>query len=346
MKKNGFAAMLAGIFLFAALFVFSEEFIKGINTGLINCVRIIIPSLFPFLIASSLTGSGDMPERIKRLFDPLSRFLFRLPAECLPAIIIAQTGGYLAGAKAVQTLYSNGTLTQSSAERMMYFCVNAGLGFSVNAVGNAMLCSREAGRVIFASLCISSLITGIFFRFTPDNNSAAVNKGRLFPDFSAAVVGSVTSASQAMLTVCAFTALFSGICAVADSRIKNETARLILFCLLEVTNGCAAAVGKASLPVIAAVCAFGGVCVHLQIFSLLREFGLKKLPFCTFRLIHAASAYAVCRLIIYFHPVEQPVFLSFSQNAAAFSFSAPAAISLLLLCFLLILDLDNSRKIC
>lgn len=338
--------MLAGIIFFVLLFVFSEKFIQGINSGLLNCVRIVIPSLFPFLIASSLAGSGELPEGLKKFFDPLTRFLFRLPAECLPAVVLGQLGGYLSGAKAVQSLHANGIITKSQSKRLMLFCVNAGMGFSVNAVGNAMLCSREAGRVLFASLCISALIAGFLSRFLPDDGSAAVRKNKTVPDFSAAVVSSVSSAAQAMLTVCAFTALFSGICAVADGYIKNESANLLLSCLLEVTNGCNNLVGNASLPVITAVCAFGGLCVHLQIFSLTREFDLHLLLFYAFRIFHAAAAYAVCRLILYFHPIDSPVFLSFSENAAVFSFSAPASISLLFLCFLLILDLDNSRKIC
>ena len=130
--------MGAGIIFFVLLFVFSEKFIQGINAGLMNSVRIIIPSLFPFLIASSLAGSGELPERLKKILDPLTRFLFRQPADCLPAVILGMFGGYLSGANAVQSLYSSGNLTESQANRLMLFCINAGLGFSVNAVGNAI----------------------------------------------------------------------------------------------------------------------------------------------------------------------------------------------------------------
>ncbi len=338
--------MISGLALFIALFVFPEEFIRGINSGLMNSIEIIIPSVFPFLIASSLAGSGNLSTGIKKFFDPITRFLFRLPAECLPALVLGQLGGYLSGAKTVQSLYSNGNLTKSQSTRLINFCINAGIGFSVNAIGNAMLCSREAGKVVFVSLCISSLITGVFGRFIPDEGTTACAKNKNIPDFSAAVVSGVSSSAQAMLVVCSFTALFSGICAASAELIKSENLRLVISCLLEVTTGCAGISGKVSLPTITAVCAFGGICVHLQIFSLTGELGLKKLPFYAFRFFHAAASYAVCRIILYFHPADIPVFLSFSENAAVFSFSAPAAISLLFLCFLLILDLDNETKIC
>ncbi len=344
MKKYGFAPLVAGAFLFAMLFVFSEKFISGINSGLMNCARIIVPCIFPFLIASSIAGYGKLPPILKKFFDPVTHFLFRLPAECLFSIILAQFGGYLSGAKSAQTLYSNGIITNKQANRLTDFCINAGVGFSVNAVGNAMLCSREAGWVIFISIALSSLVTGFLGRFSTDSDSAS-SKNNPSADFSQVLVGSVSSSSQAMLAVCAFTAFFSGICAVTDE-LKNENLRLILSCLLEVTNACLRLSGKASLPLIAAVCAFGGICVHLQIFSFSSEFKPKILRFYVFRVIHSAMAFALCRIIIHFHPIETPVFLSFSKNAELFSFSAPASISLLFLCFLLISDLDNNKKIC
>lgn len=347
MKKNSYAAMITGIILFIFLFVFSEKFIQGINIGLLNCAKIVIPSLFPFLIASALAGSGELPKPLKKLLEPFSQFLFRLPAESLPCIFLGQFGGYLSGAKAAQTLYSNGILSKTQASRMLMFCINAGTGFSVNAVGNAMLCSREAGRVLLAALCISSLVMGFVCRFLPNNHDEknkeiAQNK---IP-FSSAVVNSVSSASQAMLAACAFVALFSGIGAVTDEYIKNDSLRLAVSCLLEVTKGCADASSKVSLPALAAICAFGGLCVHMQIFSVAQNLDLKLVRFYSCRLMHTALAFAVCKIILYFHPVDMPVFLSFSENAAVFSFSAPAAISLLFLCILLILDLDNGKKIC
>lgn len=345
LKKCGYVTLISGIGFFVLLFVFSEKFLEGLNSGLVNCVGIVIPSVFPFLIASSLAGSGEFPKKLKSLLNPVTRFLFRQPAGSITAIFLGLFGGYLSGAKAVQSLCSKGALNKSQADRLMLFCVNAGVGFSVNAVGNAMLCSREAGRVLLWSLCVSSLITGILSGFLPEDNNKNNNYSIKTPlPFSVAFVNGVTSASQSMLAACGFVALFSGIGAVADAYIKNETLRLTLSCLLEVTKGCADITGKASLPVIAAVCAFGGICVHLQIFSMVREINIPR--FYLFRIIHALTAYIICRIILYFHPIERAVFLALSENAEVFSFSAPAAISLLFLSFLLILDLDNIKKIC
>ncbi len=287
-----------------------------------------------------------MPRCIKKIAEPLTKRLYRLPCDCLPAIILGQVGGYLSGAKAAESLYSSGIISCSQARSLLLFCINSGMGFSVNAVGNALLNSRESGKILLLSLCVSSLFIGFFIRFLPDDHAEerVINSEKI--TFSRAVVNSVSSASSAMLVCCGFVCFFSGVISVITAAVGNPTASLALSCLLEVTSGCASAAGKVSLPVIAAVCAFGGVCVHMQIFSLSEAFGISMPIFYLFRIFHSVSAFAVCKVILYFRPIEAQASLSVTADFEMWSFSAPAAISLLFLCSLLILDLDNTKKLC
>lgn len=346
MKKIKFPAALAGIALFIFLFFYIEPFAAGLRAGLENCAKTVIPSLFPFLIAASLMGSGGLPEKAKKVLSPITERLFRLPADTLPVIILAQLGGYLSGAKAAESLRLSGRITKSQAQRLMLFSVNAGAGFAVNALGSIMLGSRGAGRIIFISLCISSLIAGLFTRFLPDERGETKKIAQKSEPLSAITVKSVSSSAAAMLTACAFIIFFSGVSSVIDSCIQNENAKLFISCILEVTNGCMCAAVKIPLPMLAAVCAFGGICVHLQVFALTESIGMKYGSFLLFRILHAALAFAVCSAALYFFPIDEQVFLSFSKNAALWSFSAPASVSLLFLSALLILDLDNKAEIC
>lgn len=346
MKKNSFGSIVAGTVFFVFLFIFTEEFSAGISKGLTNCAKIVIPSLFPFLAASSLISCGELPDKLKRILNPLTNLLFKLPADCLSAIVLGQLGGYLSGAKAAQTLYNSGTLSRSQAKRLLLFNVNAGMGFSVNAVGSILLNSRESGRILLISLCISSLILGIFLRFMPDENNGSEKLPVSHPSLSSAMVESVSSGAISTLAACAFVAFFSGITAVIEVHVPNETVKLAAACLLEVTNGCMNAAGKISLPLLAAICAFGGICVHMQVFSIAKDIKISLLRFYIFRILHALLAFAACSALLHFFPIEEQVFVSFSKNAAIWSFSAPASISLLFFSAILILDLDNKGEIC
>lgn len=337
---------ITAVAVFTVLFLFPKEFASGFSAGLSNCAQVVIPSIFPFLVASSLVGSGRMPSVLKKIAEPVTQRLFRLPSECLPSVFLGQFGGYLSGAKAVDSLYSSGLLNRNQAQRLLFFCINPGIGFSVNVVGNALLGSAESGRILLISFTVSSLIMGFLLRFLPESKSESKPFSEKKEPLSDSVVNSVSSASISMLVCCGFVCFFSGIGAVIGKFTKNNSVSILISCLLEVTSGCAAASGSIPLSVMAAVCAFGGVCVHMQIFALSKNFGVNIPLFYLFRLIHSGLAYAVCRIILYFFPTDVTASVTLGSDAVMWSFSAPAAISLLFLCSLLILELDNGRDLC
>ena len=332
--------------MFIFLMIFAEDFKTGFSEGLKNCSNIIIPSLFPFLIASSLAGKGELSPKVRRFVSVVTEFLFGLPAESVFAVILGQLGGYLSGAKATNSLYSSGKLSESQAEKLMLFCINPGIGFTVNALGSIMLSSRNSGRIIFFSICISALICGIIARFMPCNtkrNQRSIDTTEL--SFPEAVVTGVSSGTFSLFTACAFVCIFSGFTSVFSKYTADESIKSFAVCLLEITNGCIYASKEMSLPLISAFCAFGGLCVHMQIFSVAENFKTGLLRFYLFRILHAVLAFGVCSLILWLFPSEQQVMVNVTPEAALWSFSAPASVSMLFLSALLIFDLDNKHKV-
>ena len=196
MKKIKFPAALAGATMFIFLFFFAREFAEGLVQGLESCAKTVIPSLFPFLIAASLAGGGTLPEKAKKIISPITERLFRLPADTLPVIVPAQLGGYLSGAKAAESLLHTGVITKLQAQRLMLFSVNAGMGFSVNALDGIMLGSREAGRLVFISLCIFSIVHRIVRVETADGTADIFHHYNMFFSFFQGVPQSEQQNSQ------------------------------------------------------------------------------------------------------------------------------------------------------
>jgi hypothetical protein len=145
--------------------------------------------------------------------------------------------------------------------------------------------------------------------------------------------------------VCAFTVLFSGLLSVVSGLVGEKTSTVVA-CLLEITSGCAAVSGKIPLPILSGICAFGGLCVHMQIFSVSGGMKPDFKRFYLFRILHSLLSAGICSLLLKLFPVEIPTFLSVAENVSLYSFSVPAAISLLFFSSLLIFDLDKQRKIC
>ncbi len=342
-KRN--AAAFTGIAVFIFMLVFAKEFRTGFSTGLKNCAETVIPSLFPFLIAASLAGNGELSHKISRFVSPVTEFLFGLPCECLSAMILGQLGGYLSGAKSAQSLCASDRISANQAEKLMLFCINPGIGFTVNALGSIMLSSRSSGRIIFASICISSFICGIICRFLPCKKHTSAKKEIRYPTLPEAIINSVSSGTLSILTTCSFICLFSGITSVIDAYVTNENIKLGAVCLLEITNGCIYASKEMSLPFISAICAFGGICVHMQIFAVADNFRIRILRFYLFRVLHAILTFGVCTLILRMFPDDLQAMVNVTPEAALWSFSAPASVSMLFLSALLILDLDNIYKV-
>ncbi|MBO5858912.1 MAG: hypothetical protein J6R20_03975 [Clostridia bacterium] len=344
MKIGKYSALVCGTTLFILLFIFRDEFFTGAAIGLSNCAQVIVPSLFPFMTAASILGESELPEWLKKLIEPLTRRVFHQPAESAIAIAVGLLGGYPSGTKAAVSLCKSGRISESQAKSLMLFCVNPGTGFCVNAIGVSLLGSEKSGIIIFASLCISAVLTGLVVRAPKEDSVCTVRVIAKNP--SGIFVESVASGASGIIGVCAFTTLFSGVISVISSSGVSEKTATAIACILEITSGCAAASGKISLPLLTGVCAFGGLCVHMQIFSVAGELKPDYKKFFLCRAVHSVLSVVVCTLLLKLFPVEEPTFLSVSENVSLCSFSVPAAISLLFFSSLLIFDLDKQRKIC
>ena len=318
-------------------------FTDGVRAGLQLCAAAVIPSLFPYTAAATLAVRGRLPRLFLRAGAPLMRRL-RQPPESAVILLLAMLGGYPVGAQAIGAALRNGTLTAAQAARLQCVCVNAGIGFTVNAVGAALLGSRPAGVLLFAAVTLAALALlplTCRLRLRADVPTLRASP----PAAQALLVESVADSARAMLTVCGLVALFSGLGSAAATFPLPPRAVTLLCCLLEVTSGCARAAGQTPLPLLAAVCAFGGVCVHLQVFALAGEGTPSPGRFYLFRLLHAALAGGLAAGLLRLFPQATAALAQRAVRLEPWSGSIPAAVSLLFLSALVILDLDTGKRV-
>lgn len=326
--KDRLFRILPAAALLALLIRFPREMTDGVRQGLSLCASAVIPSLFPFMaLCTFVVRSGSYVSIGKILAVPMRR-LFRLPGAAAGAVLLGLCGGYPVGTRTASQLYKTGAVTQSQAERMCLFCVAAGPAFVIGTVGASMLGSRALGRILFAALTLSNLTLGVLLRFTDDPPaSTPVRAPR--PPLARTVCESVAGAGEAMLPLCAWVLLFSGVCAVL--RHSRSAAVLPMICMLEVTNGCKAGVEAAlSLPVLAAILGFGGLSVHCQTMPDVQTCGVPPSRFWAFRALSGALAAVYCSVLCRLFPVAQTASLLRSDVAIrAVSVSSPVSAALL-----------------
>ena len=112
-----------------ALVLWPGEAMGAMRDGLKLCGNVIVPSLFPFFVLSSLVVELGMSRYLGRLFQPVMAPLFRVNGACASALALGFVGGYPVGARTAISLYQSGQCSKTEAERLLAFCNNSGPAF-------------------------------------------------------------------------------------------------------------------------------------------------------------------------------------------------------------------------
>ncbi len=326
--KRGVREGALGLALLAALaglLIWPGEVAQAGQEGLALCGNVLLPSLFPFFVVSSLTVSLGLAEYPGRLLERLMGPLFRVRGRCVSALVLGLVGGYPVGARTAAELYKTGQCSRAEAERLLGFCNNAGPAFLLGVVGSGVFGSPRVGLLLMAVHMVSALLVGLIFRFwcAPARGERAARskaprvrraEDGLHP--AAVFVGAVRDSCAGVLNVCAFVVLFGVVLRLLElSRVLDALARglsllfgplglstpwarRLLGGLLELTNGVASLPpGEAgSVPMAAFLLGWGGVSVHCQTMSVLRESGLSAAPCVVGKLLHGLISAALAAL--------------------------------------------------
>ena len=309
-----------------------QEAAAGVRAGLTLCADSLIPTLFPFLAFCAFFSRSGADALLGHLLSPVSSALFRLPGAALGAVVFGLTGGCPVGLRMTAQLLENGRISREQATRMALFCTGAGPAFVFGLIGGA------AGHILFAALTVSALLMGFALRFRGEKSPKAppLPAPPMPPD--AALVGAVSDAITAMAGICAWVILFCALRALLPLDAFPPSLGRTFHLLWEIGGGGRAAAGI-PLPLLAAAIAWGGLCVHCQLFALVRACGQSLPHFLLARAIHAALSAGLCAALLRMFPLVQPTLSNHvTPLPAALSRSAPAAAALLLTGALLILD--------
>ena len=148
-----------------ALMLYPQPAMEAARSGLRLCYNVIIPSLFPFFVLSSLVVELGLAGYLGRLLEGLMRPLFRVGGACASAVALGFIGGYPVGAKTAIGLYESGQCTRTEAERLLAFCNNSGPAFILGVVGTGVFASSRVGVLLYLAHAAASCCVGLLFRF-------------------------------------------------------------------------------------------------------------------------------------------------------------------------------------
>ena len=352
--KNGFKRIISHlpkIFFTLLLIIFilinPKNAADGIKNGITFLLSTVIPSLFPFLVIASYIASAESFKILSRLFGKATFLIFKISPDGFIPVLMGLLGGYPVGAKITADLYKSGRLTQNEAERLMYFTVNSGPAFTITAVGLSMLNNYYSGLILYCSNILTAASLGFLCRFLSDNTHPTPKEPRHW-DKAFNFINSVSSGSNAMISISAWVLTFACISGIIKGLGFGREAELFLNAILEVTNGCKICCGNTSLPVISAVLGFGGLSVICQVSPYFTCCKVKFRNFLVSRILNASLCAFYTYGLLKIFPKAQETAIIYSNKTSAFgiTYTMGAALILIIMCIFFILQVDNRKKVC
>ena len=289
----------------ASLIAFSADAAEASRAAVMRCINVIIPSLFAFMAVAEIMGRCSMHRILSKPFDRIARLLFGMPKGIFPVFLLSNIAGYPVGLNMLAASVKNGTTDRRSAELMAVYCYAGGPSYAVAVVGEAVYSSKTVGIIIFLSSLLTNLVLATIINRVGRIQTAET--GRTAPLSGELFVSSVTAAGENLLKMCGIIVFFSGMTAAlrVDELIESTAERgaithstgVLLRSLLEISNITdlhPSAIG--AVPFAAAALGFGGVCVQLQLMTVLKGAFSLRLFYLTMPL-RALLNYCISRLL-------------------------------------------------
>lgn len=322
-KRNIFA--LVFLAFGASLLLFSSSNLPAIKKGLSLWANSVVPSLFPFFVATELLMNTNFVNSIGRFLNKIMKPLFNIRGEGAFAFIMGLISGYPVGAKIACNFRENNICSKEECERLLSFTNNSGPLFIIGTVGISMFGNSTIGLLLLITHILACITVGFIFRFWKINSSSPEYVGNknsnykkyknvTFSNLGEILGKSISNSISTILMIGGFVVIFSSIISILRaSGILNSLVVLltpafnflhldssfiygIVTGLLEITNGInfISSINIKHISVNIIITAFllgcGGLSVLLQVWSITSKTDLSIKPYFYGKLLHGILA--------------------------------------------------------
>lgn len=323
LKRNIFALIF--LTFGASLLLFSNSNLPAIKKGLSLWANSVVPSLFPFFVATELLMNTNFVNSIGRFLNKIMKPLFNIRGEGAFAFIMGLISGYPVGAKIACNFRENNICSKEECERLLSFTNNSGPLFIVGTVGISMYGNSTIGLLLLITHILACITVGSIFRFwksenkSPDYISSKTSASPKYKNVTFSNLGdvlgkSITNSISTILMIGGFVVIFSSVISILRaSGILNSLVVLltptfiflhidssfiygIITGLLEITNGISfiSSINIKHISVNIIITAFllgcGGLSVLLQVWSITSKTDLSIKPYFYGKLLHGTLA--------------------------------------------------------
>lgn len=301
------------LFLLLCFFLFPDISFVGAGNGVLLWIKIVIPSLFPFLLVSTCLLNLNLLSCLTPVLSPLFSKIFGCSKNGCYPILIGLLSGYPMGAKACADLVKRGEITREEGQYLLGFVNNASPMFITSYLTCQCLKLPDYRYILYGIILCSSYMVCLLYRFTgrtgthpAQNETAAVQKEKISSlSISRALDSGITDSFRTMTKIGGYVILFSLLGQFALSLPKQlGIFRYLIICCLEMTsavNQIALSNFPIKIKIILALSTttLGGISGIFQTHSVIASSGLSLKKYCMTKLLQTMFLCILLCLFLY-----------------------------------------------
>ena len=282
MKKN--IVLFTTFYLLIKIFLNYQVIQNDVYMICLVFFKKIFPSLFIFFIISSILINYGFVELISKIFGKLFRFLFNINNYQSYIFIMSMLSGLPSNAKYIKELLDSELIEENDANHILLFSHFANPLF-------ILFMGLNKPYLIILAHYLPNIIIGLFIRgFKSSHKTNKIN--HVSKPFNKLLSDSITSSFNTLLMVLGLIIIFN--------IIGNLTNSFILKYILEMSSSVNYITtinisDKLKAMLVSGILSFGGICVHMQVMSILNNKKIRYTPYLLARLLH----FCMSSLIIY-----------------------------------------------
>lgn len=254
------------IFTLCAILIVANQPIirKSTQDSLKLCLSSIIPAIFPFMILSEYITNNISVKSSSKLFIGFKKTFSICGIGIIP-FLIGNVCGFPLGAQIAKKLYDSECITHDEYERLLPLCSNPSLAFVVSGVGGGMRNSIFDGILLYSSIVIATIISGIIWKC---KNSASAFDGTLTNN-TFSLSHCIKTSALSCIYVSAYIIFFSILAGLINHVNVPREISLLIISFLEIGTA-ASLISKdiinpcISISLTAFSLGFSGVSVYMQ----------------------------------------------------------------------------------
>ena len=296
-----------------SLFVLMQLLIKksiiylSIMYALKLWVDSLLPALFPFFIISDILINYNITRYIPQFIKNICQGIFKISDNMLTILLLSMISGFPSNARNTRILYDKKEISLEEANHILIFSHFANPIFILVTVAEFFFHNQKLGIILLISHYLGNFMLGICFRNKYGYIKKEICVDNKSSNFGIIFISAIKKAIDTILMICGIVVVFSMLSTIIVSAFSvNVYNEMIIKGLFEITIGMQALSNlgiKLIYKAVIASCflAFGGISVHVQVFSQIVDTDIKYIYFFMGRIyqmiISGIMTYIICLIL-------------------------------------------------